>query len=196
VDAVARLQLADDVAHVRAHRLDRHAERGADRLGCPAFGHQVHDLALAGRQLRHLGGGPRREQDAVQPRIDVRAAGDDRVNSADQLLHRARLQRVAARPGVQAAVEQLGVGVARVEHHPERGMLGQQLARQLDAAAVGEANVDDRHVRLGVLDQVDSGRDVARGAHDLHPVPAQHGDEALAEGLVVVHDYELGHRWC
>jgi len=73
-------------------------------------------------------------------------------------------------------------------------MLREQLARQLDAAAVRQADVDDRHVGLGVLDEVDPRGDVAGGAHDLQPVPAQQRNESLAEGLVVVDDHELGHR--
>src|SRR4051812_15649070 len=74
VHAVARLQLADDVAHVGSHRLDRDAELVADRVGGQALGHEAHDLALAGRQLGDLSGRARREQDAVQARVDVRAA--------------------------------------------------------------------------------------------------------------------------
>jgi len=42
-----------------------------------ALGHQVHDLALAGRELRHASGRPRRQQDAVQPRVDVGPAAGD-----------------------------------------------------------------------------------------------------------------------
>ena len=113
--------------------------------------------------------------------------------AAMQLVHRAGLQRVAARAGVQAVVEQLGVGVARVEDHAELGAPGQQLAREVDAAAVGELDVDDRDVGLGVLDQVDARGDVARRAHDLEPSVLQQRDQALAQGLVVVDDHELRH---
>src|SRR3954453_17022778 len=47
VDAVARLELADDVAHVGADGFDAHADLVGDRVGRAALGHQVHDLALS-----------------------------------------------------------------------------------------------------------------------------------------------------
>ena len=59
----------------------------ADLLGGVALGHQVHDLALARRELRHARGRARREQDAVQARVDVRAAGGDLADRGEQLLH-------------------------------------------------------------------------------------------------------------
>src|SRR3954470_9034866 len=180
VDAVAGLELADDVAHVRPDRLDRDADLVADRLGGHALSHEVHDLPLAGRELRHVGRRARGEQDPVQPRVDVRAAVGHAFDRRHQLVHRTGLQRVAARAAVEAVVEQLGVGVARVEDHAELGTAGQQLAREVDPAAVGQLDVDDRDVGLGVVDEVDAGRHVARGAHDLEPAVLQQRDKALA----------------
>ena len=159
VHAVARLQLADDVAHVGADGLDRHAELVADRLGRAALGHQVHDLALARRELRARWAVARGESRMRSSRGSTYEPPAATCSIAPtQLLHRAGLQRVAARAGVEAAVEQLGVGVARVEDHAEVGAAGEQLARELDAAAVGQADVDDRHVGLGVLDEVERRR--------------------------------------
>jgi hypothetical protein len=154
----------------------------------------VHDLALARRELGHLRGRPRRQQDPVEPRIDVRAARRDALDRADELLHRAGLERVPAGAGVEPAVEQLGVGVAGVEDDAEAGPARKQLARELDPAAVRQADVDDRDVRLAVIDEIDARRDVASGSDDLQAVAFQQGDEPFAEGLVVVDDHELGHR--
>jgi hypothetical protein len=70
---------------------------------------------------------------------------------------------------------------------------GEQRARQVDPAAVGQPDVHDRHVGLGVLDGVDPRGDVARGGDDVQPaLPEQHR-EALAERLVVVDDHQLRH---
>src|SRR4051812_16546346 len=65
VDAVAGLELADDVAHVRAHRLDRDAELVADRVGGKALGREEHDVSAAGAGLRGPRGGGRREQGSM-----------------------------------------------------------------------------------------------------------------------------------
>jgi hypothetical protein len=153
----------------------------------------VHDLALARRELRHLRGRARRQQDPIEPRIDVRAAGRDLLDRDDKLGHRPSLERVPARTGVEPAVEQLGVGVAGVEHNAEARAAREQLARELDPAAVGEANVDDRDVGLAVVDEIDARRDVAGGSDDLEAVALEQGDEPLAKGLVVIDDHELGH---
>src|SRR4051794_30260120 len=193
VHAVSRLQLSDDVAHVRADGLDRHVQFVRDRIGRQALGHEVHDLALARREGGHLGRRPRREQDAVEARVDVRAALGDPLDRADELGHRARLEGVAARAGVEPAVEQLRVAVAGVEDDAELGLAGEQRPRQLDAAPVRELDVHDRDVRHGVLDEVQPGGDVAGGAQDLHALPLQQRREALAHGLVVVDDDELRH---
>src|SRR3954452_14109439 len=193
VDAVARLELADDVAHVRAHRLDRDAELVADRVGGQALGHEVHDLALAGRELRDLRRRSWREQDSIQARVDVRAARRDALDGADELRHRARLERVAARARVEAAVEQLGVAVAGVEDHAEVGSPGEELAREVDPAAVGQLDVDYRDLRSGVLDEVETRGDVDRGAQDLHAVAGEQGRKALSQRLVIVDDDELRH---
>src|SRR4051795_4565870 len=193
VHAVARLQLADDVAQVGADVLARDAQLVGDRVGGQALGHQVHDLPLARRQGGHLRRRPRREQDAVEARVDVRAALGDPLDRADELGHRARLEGVAARAGVEPAVEQLRVAVAGVEDDAELGLAGEQRPRQLDAAPVRELDVHDRDVRHGVLDEVQPGGDVAGGAQDLHALPLQQRREALAHGLVVVDDDELRH---
>src|SRR3954453_5783423 len=193
VHAVARLQLADDVAHVGADGLDRDAQLVGDRVGGQALGHQVHDLPLARRQGGHLRRRPRREQDAVEARVDVRAALRDPLDRADELGHRARLQGVAARAGVEPAVEQLGVAVAGVEDDAEVGPAGEQRPRQLDAAPVRELDVDDRDVGHGVLDEVQPGGDVAGGAQDLHALALQQRREALTHRLMVVDDDELRH---
>src|SRR3954471_3169883 len=193
VHAVARLQLADDVAHVGADGLDRDAQLVGDRVGGQALGHQVHDLPLARRQGGHLRRCPRREQDAVEARVDVRAALRDPLDRADELGHRARLQGVAARAGVEPAVEQLGVAVAGVEDDAEVGPAGEQRPRQLDAAPVRELDVDDRDVGHGVLDEIEAGGDVAGGAQDVHALALQQRREALPHRLVVVDDDELRH---
>src|SRR3954453_2631538 len=193
VHAVARLQLADDVAHVGADGLDRDAQLVGDRVGGQALGHQVHDLPLARRQGGHLRRRPRREQDAVEARVDVRAALRDPLDRADELGHRARLQGVAARAGVEPAVEQLGVAVAGVEDDAEVGPAGEQRPRQLDAAPVRELDIDDRDVGHGVLDEVQPRSDVAGGPQDLHALALQQRREALTHGLVVVDDDELRH---
>src|SRR3954463_12068735 len=193
VHAVARLQLADHVAHVGAHGLDGDAELVGDRVGRQALGHEVHDLPLPGRELRDLGGRARREQDAVEARVDVRAARGDALDRADELGHRTGLERVSTGAGVQAAVEQVGVAVAGVEDHAEFGTPDEQLARQVDPAAVGQLDVDDRDLRRGVLDQVQAGGDVAGRAEDLHSVAGEQRREPFAHGLVVVDDDELRH---
>src|SRR3954452_19676453 len=193
VHAVARLQLADDVAHVGADGLDRDAQLVGDRVGGQALGHQVHDLPLARRQGGHLRRRPRREQDAVEARVDVRAALRDPLDRADELGHRARLQGVAARAGVEPAVEQLGVAVAGVEDDAEVGPAGEQCPRQLDAAPVRELDVDDRHVGHGVLDEVQPRGDVAGGPQDLHALALQQRRKSLTHRLVVVDDDELRH---
>src|SRR4051794_1563755 len=167
VDAVAGLELADDVAHVGADRLDGDVQLVGDRLGREALGHVVHDLALAGREGGDLRRRARREQDAVEAGVDVRAPRGDALDGADELCHRTGLERIAARARVEAAVEQLGVAVARVEDHAELRPAGEQLAREVDPAAVRELDVDDRDLRRDVLDEVEAGGDVARRAEDL-----------------------------
>src|SRR3954447_12694042 len=193
VHAVSRLQLSDDVAHVRADGLDRHVQFVRDRLGRQPLGHEVHDLPLARREGGHLGRRARREQDAVEARVDVRAALGDALDGADELGHRSGLEGVAAGARVEAVVELLGVAVAGVEDDAEIGLAGEQRPRQLDAAPVRELDIDDRDVGHGVLDEVEPRGDVAGGAQDLHPLALQQRREALTHGLVVVDDDELRH---
>ena len=68
-----------------------------------------------------------------------------------------------------------------------------QPARELDPAAVRELDVDQRDLRLGVREEVDRGRDVARRADDVMAGLREQDLEPAAHGLVVVDDDELGH---
>ena len=135
------------------------------------------------------------QQHPIEAGVDVRAALRDPLDRREQLVDRPGLQRVAPRAGVQAVVEQVEVAVAGVEDHPELGRPLEQLPGEVDAAAVRELDVDDRDVRLGVIDDVEARGDVRGGSDDLHPaLPEQHR-ETLAQGLVVVDDHQPGHRW-
>ena len=62
-----------------------------------------------GDSVRHLGRRARREQQPIEPRVDVRTAVADPLDRRQQLVDRPRLQRVPARAGVQAVVQQLRV---------------------------------------------------------------------------------------
>ena len=76
----------------------------ADRLRRPALGHQVHDLALARRELRArcaVARGESRMRSRRGSTYEPPAA--TRSIAPTQLVHRAGLQRVAAGAGVEAA---------------------------------------------------------------------------------------------
>ena len=70
---------------------------------------------------------------------------------------------------------------------PRSGRRASSCSRQVDAAAVGQADVDDRDVGVGVLDEVDAGRRRCRPLPTTSRPPwlEQHL-EALAQRLVVV----------
>src|SRR5207244_13087436 len=112
------------------------------------------DLARARGERRDACGRPVGEEHAVQAWVDVRAAGGDALDRGGQLAQRAGLQGVAARAGVQAAVEQVRVGLAGVEQDGEARPALEQALREIDTGCVRKTNVDDRYVGLDLLDAV------------------------------------------
>ena len=115
-----------------------------------------------------------------------------RADRCEQLLGRARLHREAARPAVERAAEHVPVVHARVEEHAQVGVLLEQAPAQVDPAAVGQVDVDDRDVGAAALDQ-GLGRCGVVGCAD-HPAvaPPQEQLEPAAEGDVVLHDHDIG----
>ena len=124
-------------------------------------------------------------------RIEQRLAATDRLERGHEVARPDLLEEVAAGAGDDRGDHRLLVGVAREHHHPGRRELRPDLPTRLDPRAVGQPDVHDDEVRLEPPGHLDRLGDRARLGDDLEPRSAiEHGDQALADDLVVVDDQE------
>src|SRR3954454_23274472 len=77
---------------------------------------------------------------------------------------------------------------------PRFGPALEQLAREIDAAAVWQIGVDECDIRLGAPDEVQPRPRAARRPDHLNAILAEARTEAFAERLVVVRADQTGHR--
>ena len=105
------------------------------------------------------------------------------------------LDDVAARSSLEALLDELDVRVRGQDHHRDSGMGAAQPAANLYAADIGEARVEQNHVRPARLDEL--GHNLAKSGLTNHlevRLRAEHRHQSLANHLVVVHDQDTDSR--
>ena len=137
-----------------------------------------------------------RQQRRPQARVDVGAAVGDRVERGGQLARRALLERVAARAGVQAVEQQLGVARSPCRGRRARSGSASSSSRVSSIPdSSPQPDVDERDVGLGALDELAALVARAGGADDLEALAAEQQLEPLAQRFVVFDEDEPeGHR--
>ena len=136
VDAVARLQLADDVAHVGADRLDRDAELLYDGLDSGARGYALKagsmDELLAAIERVKEGGS------YVDPRLDRILLSPRATANIPQLSPRERevMHLMAEGLTAEAIGERLGISVETVRTHVRNVIRKLQARNRVHAVAL------------------------------------------------------------
>src|SRR5712664_1954355 len=101
------------------------------------------------------------------------------------------LDDVPASPGLQALLDEVGVGVGREDHDRNTWMRDAEPAAHLDAAYIGQAGVEENHVRSAGLHELNHSRSGAGLAYHLQVgLGLEHRHEALPDHLVIVHDQD------
>src|SRR5258708_34803598 len=91
-------------------------------------------------------------------------AGPDALLQAEALYV---LDDVPASPGLQALLDEVGVGVGREDHDRNTRMRDAEPAAHLDAADVGQAGAEENHGRSAGLHQLNHSRSGAGLAYRL-----------------------------
>jgi hypothetical protein len=175
---------------VRAHRLRREHQPLGDLLAVQPLREQVEDLALARREDADPLGREPREQHRAQPLVHVARPARHGADSGQQLLGRAGLEGEAARTAVERAHERVLVPDAGVEQDAHLGRGLEDAAREVGAAAAGEADVDDRDGRLAPFDQPLPLVGIVGRADHAELRPAQKELETLSQSEMVFHDHD------
>jgi len=130
---------------------------------------QSENLPLALRERGKLVRHRRTREHAGEHRVDVGAARRDGGDRPQQIAERRLLQDEAAGARVERLGEECALAVAGVEDHAGLRAALPGLACDLDAAAPGHPQVDERHGRPSPLDRRDRVRPVDGPADDLAP---------------------------
>ena len=195
------VQLADDVVHVVAHRVDADVQVGGDLLGGQAIAKAAQHLGLAACQ-RFAGRGAGAQQPQHAAEYDRREGGlapRHSTDAVDQIVQALFLQQVAVATGLDgtrhrpivapcAEDQHLGVGRHLEDLRDERGgviAVGQAqiqqhhmhvVRRQVHprfGACVGDT---DHHERAGAVERI-----AQRPGHHVVIVDDQHSDQGFAQ---------------
>src|SRR5258708_24645540 len=110
-------------------------------------------------------------------------AGPDALLQAEALYV---LDDVPASPGLQALLDEVGVGVGREDHDRNTRMRDAEPAAHLDAADVGQAGGEENHVRSAGLPELNHSPPAAGLAYHLQVrLGLEHRHEALPHHRVI-----------
>jgi hypothetical protein len=192
---VRQLQLFQDAALVRAHRLHRQVQRRGNLARALAGDDALQHLELAVRQLRVA----RRTRRAVellhhalgQAGRDVGAACGHLAHGRHQLGRGAVLGDIAVGPGAEGAQRVLLLGVHAQHQHRHAGMFGPDAPYQLQPAHARHRQIDDGQAKRRAA-QAFQRLEAAAGLGDLPFVGHRLEDapQALAHDGVVIDEQQ------
>src|SRR4051794_20861998 len=181
--AVARTELAGDAGEVTLDGQRGEAELVADLLVGLAVGHEAKDLELAaGELLDTLGSGGATQANREQRgdrRVGVDATVENPAHTVGDDEWAGGLEQVALGAGDEGGTHGVRVVSGR-QHHQARPAGGTEVGQQVEARAVGQAEVENAEVTRTTGVGTGPGLGDRSGLHDL---AGTHGREPAHHGL-------------